>query len=71
MKVSPYTGKPGADIFRVALDTAQISANQGMYIENALTLVQVAESLGIRSILHAEYRSTCAKPDSSGLEVLE
>ena len=30
--------------------------------------VQVAEGLGIRSILHTDYRSTCAKLASFGLQ---
>jgi putative hydrolase of the HAD superfamily len=30
--------------------------------------VQIAEGLGIRSILHTDYRSTCAKLASFGLQ---
>ena len=60
--------KPDADIFRVALDTAQVPAHQAIYIENTPMFVQVAESLGIRSILHTDYRSTCAKLASFGLQ---
>jgi len=52
--------KPNADIFRVALDTAHVSTDQVIYIENTAMIVKVAESLGIRSILHADYKSTCA-----------
>jgi putative hydrolase of the HAD superfamily len=63
--------KPDADIFRVALDTAQVPANQVIYIENTRMFVQVAESLGIRSILHIDYKSTCAKLASFGLKVTE
>jgi len=61
--------KPDADIFRVALDIAQVPANQVVYIENLLMFVQVAESLGIRGICHTDYKSTCAKLASFGLEV--
>ena len=63
--------KPDADIFRAALDTAQVSANQVIYIENTPMFVEVAEGLGLRSILHTDYKSTCAKLASFGLEVLE
>ena len=63
--------KPDTDIFRVALDTAQVPANQVIYIENTEMYVQVAESLGIRSILHTDYKSTRAKLASFGLEVAE
>jgi len=60
--------KPDADIFRLALDIAQVSANQLVYIENTPMFVQIAEGLGIRSILHTDYRSTCAKLASIGLQ---
>jgi len=63
--------KPDADIFRVALDIVRIPANQVVYIENTPMFVQTAEGLGIRSILHAGYKSTCAKLASFGLEVVE
>ena len=53
--------KPDADIFRLALDIAQTPAREVVYIENTPMFVQIAEGLGIRSILHTDYRSTCAK----------
>jgi putative hydrolase of the HAD superfamily len=60
--------KPDADIFRLALDVAQTPARQVVYIENTPMFVQIAEGLGIRSILHTDYRSTCAKLASFGLQ---
>jgi putative hydrolase of the HAD superfamily len=59
--------KPDADIFRLALDISQAPSRQVLYIENTPMFVQIAEGLGIRSILHADYRSTCAKLASFGL----
>ena len=59
--------KPDAEIFRLALDIAQSRAQQVLYIENTPMFVQVAEGLGIRSILHTDYKSTRAKLASSGL----
>jgi len=59
--------KPDADIFRLALDIAQVPARQIVYIENTPMFVQIAEGLGIRSILHTDYRSTCVKLASFGL----
>jgi putative hydrolase of the HAD superfamily len=59
--------KPDADIFRLALDIAHAPASQVVYIENTPMFVQVAEGLGIRSILHADYESTRAKLASFGL----
>jgi HAD superfamily hydrolase (TIGR01509 family) len=60
--------KPDADIFRLALEIAQTPTRQVVYIENTPMFVQIAEGLGIRSILHADYRSTCAKLASFGLQ---
>ena len=59
--------KPDADIFRLALDIAQAPARQVLYIDNTPMFVQIAEGLGIRSILHTDYASTCAKLASFGL----
>jgi putative hydrolase of the HAD superfamily len=59
--------KPDADIFRLALDISQALARQVIYVENTPMFVQVAEGLGIRSILHTDYTSTCAKLASFGL----
>ena len=60
--------KPDADIFRLAPDIAQAPAQQVVYIENTPMFVQVAQGLGIRSILHTDYKSTCAKLASFGLQ---
>jgi putative hydrolase of the HAD superfamily len=60
--------KPDADIFWLALDIAQAPARQVVYIENTPMFVQIAEGLGIQSILHTDYRSTCAKLASFGLQ---
>ena len=60
--------KPDADIFRLALDIAQTPARQVVYIENTPMFIQVAEGLGIRSILHTDYKSTEAKLASFGLQ---
>jgi putative hydrolase of the HAD superfamily len=60
--------KPDADIFRLALDIAQAPARQVLYIENTPMFVQIAEGLGIRSILHTDYKSTFAKLASFGFE---
>jgi putative hydrolase of the HAD superfamily len=59
--------KPDEDIFRLALDIAQVPLKQIVYIENTFMFVQVAEHLGIRSIFHTDYKSTQAKLASLGL----
>ena len=63
-----HVRKPDADIFRLALDIAQAPARQVVYIDNTPMFVQIAEGLGIRSILHTDYKSTCAKLASIGLQ---
>jgi HAD superfamily hydrolase (TIGR01509 family) len=63
-----HVRKPDADIFRLALDIAQVPARQVVFIDNTPMFVQIAEGLGIRSILHVDYRSTCAKLASFGLQ---
>ena len=60
--------KPDADIFRLTLDIAQATARQVLYIENTPMFVQIAEGLGIRSILHTDYKSTAAKLAAFGLQ---
>ena len=66
-----HARKPDAEIFRLALDITQASARHIVYIENTPMFVHIAEGLGIRSILHTDYKSTCAKLASFGLEVAE
>jgi len=60
--------KPDADIFRIALDIAQVPAEQVVYIENTQMFVDVARDLGIRSIYHKNYLSTSAELAIMGLK---
>jgi putative hydrolase of the HAD superfamily len=60
--------KPDADIFKLALDVAQTPVRQIVYLENTPLFVQIAEGFWIRSILHTDYKSTCAKLAALGLQ---
>lgn len=60
--------KPDADIFRLALDLAVTPPRQVVYIENTPLFVEVAEGLGIQSILHTDVEATRARLASLGLE---
>jgi putative hydrolase of the HAD superfamily len=60
--------KPDVEIFRLALDVAQAPAQQIVYIENTPLFVEIAQGLGIRSILHTDYKSTSAKLATMGLK---
>jgi putative hydrolase of the HAD superfamily len=59
--------KPDTDIFRVALNIAQVPAKHVLYIEDRPMFVQVAGTLGIRGIRHTDYNSTCEKLAAFGL----
>jgi putative hydrolase of the HAD superfamily len=50
--------KPDADIFKVALDIAQVSPEKVIYLEDRPMFVQVADGLGIRGILHQDFNTT-------------
>ena len=65
---SVHIRKAGAEIFRLALDIAQVPARRVLYVEDTPMLVQIAVGLGIRSILHTEYMPTRTKLASFGLE---
>lgn len=63
--------KADADIFRLALDLAQTQPSEVVYIENTAMFVELAEGLGIPSILHTDYESTRVKLMSFGLQTSE
>jgi putative hydrolase of the HAD superfamily len=50
--------KPDPEIYRLALDLAQVPAGEVVYVENTEMFVRVAESLGLRTVLHAGYENT-------------
>jgi putative hydrolase of the HAD superfamily len=62
-----HARKPDVEMFRLALDIAQAPACNVLYIENTPMFVQIAEAMGIRSILHTDYKTTCTKLASLGL----
>jgi putative hydrolase of the HAD superfamily len=62
-----HVRKPDVAIFRLALDTAQTLPQQVLFVDNTPMFVQIAEGLGIRSVLHTDYNSTCTQLASLGL----
>ena len=62
-----HVRKPDPRIFRLALDIAQVRTQQVVYIENTPMFAQVGEGVGIRSVLHTDFRSTRAKLAAFGL----
>ena len=50
--------KPDEDMYRLALDCAQVEAEQVVYIDDRLMFVEVAAGLGINGIHHSDFAST-------------
>jgi putative hydrolase of the HAD superfamily len=60
--------KPDNDIYRMALDIAQVPAEQVVYIDDLPLFIQAAQEEGIRGIHHTDYTSTRQQLASLGLE---
>ena len=61
--------KPDADMYRVALDIAQVRPEQVVYIDDRAMFVEVAQGLGIRSIIHKDYETTRKTLETFGLSL--
>ncbi len=59
--------KPDAQIFRYALDFAQVLPSQVIYLENTAMFVEIAHGLGIRGVLHTDITSSRAQFAAFGL----
>jgi putative hydrolase of the HAD superfamily len=59
--------KPDEDIYRMALDVAQVPPAQVAYIEDRPMFVGVARQLGIHGIQHTDYQSTRQALEAYGL----
>ena len=64
-----HTSKPDARVFRLALDLAQVPAQQVLYREDQPLFLDVTASLGIQSIGHESYASTCTRLVAFGLPI--
>ena len=53
-----HTRKPDVNIFRRALDVAQVQVSQSLFIDNTPMFVQIAEELAFQSILHIDLKPT-------------
>ena len=61
--------KPDADMYRIALDIAQVSPEQVVYIDDRPMFVEIAQELGIRGIIHKDYETTRKTLDGMGLSL--
>lgn len=60
--------KPDIDIYKLALDMAQVQPAEVICIDDVCVFVNVAESLGIKGICHINYETTGKKLQSLGIE---
>jgi putative hydrolase of the HAD superfamily len=61
--------KPDADIFKVALEIAHVDPDKVIYLEDRPMFVQVADTLGIKGIVHRNYDTTKKQLSSFGWSV--
>ena len=61
--------KPDKDIFRIALDIAQVTPKQSLYIDDRKLHTEVAGSLGINAIHHTDIETTKQLLSDFGLTV--
>ena len=61
--------KPDADMYRIALDIAQVSPHQVVYIDDRPMFVEVAQSLEILGIIHKGYETTQKTLETIGLSL--
>lgn len=59
--------KPDEDIYRMALDIAQVPPHQVAYVEDRAMFVEVATRLGIHGIQHTDYQTTRQALEGYGL----
>lgn len=59
--------KPDARIYRLALDLAQVPADQVVYVEDRPGFVEAATAQGIRAIRHVDYATTRSSLEGIGL----
>lgn len=61
--------KPDVDLFRLALDVAQVEPDQVVYIDDRPMFVQVAQTLGMNCLHHTDYETTKETLAGLGLRV--
>ncbi len=61
--------KPDEDIYRIALDIAQVAPDRAVYVEDRPMFVDVAQGLGIHGVLHKGTDTTRESLDTLGLSL--
>lgn len=63
--------KPDENIYRLALDIAQVPPERAVYVDDRQMFVEVAQGLGIHSIYHKDLAKTCKALEDLGLGLPE
>lgn len=58
--------KPDIDIWRMAMDIAQVKPEEVLYVEDRPMFISVAEDAGLRFIRHVDYDTTCKELNAFG-----
>lgn len=61
--------KPDEDIYRLALDVAQVPVEQVAYVDDRAMFVEAAQGLGLRGIIHTDLKTTELKLMELGLSL--
>jgi len=61
--------KPDDDIFRIALDLAQVAPEEAVYIDDRAMFAEVAGELGLQGIHHKDTEETLKNLEALGLSV--
>jgi putative hydrolase of the HAD superfamily len=61
--------KPDEDLYRIALDIAQVRAEQVIYIDDRAMFIEVARNMGIEGIVHSGYEKTRQTLEGLGLSL--
>jgi len=59
--------KPDEDMYRIALDIAQVQPEQVAYIDDRMMFVEIARNIGINGILHTSFETTKKSLEGLGL----
>ena len=61
--------KPDIDIFKLAIDIAQVNPGDVLYVDDRELFVQVAEKAGLHGLVHKNYEETKKKFEEFGWEL--
>ncbi len=61
--------KPDLRLYNLALDCAQVSTRESVYIDDRKMFVEIAEEIGLNGIHHTSYDSTRESLESLGLKI--